>query len=53
MRYHVIYLASGQQEAAHVEAPDAAAAVAAAEAAQARTDEAFELLLVTPAEGDE
>ena len=53
MRYHVIYLASGQREATHVEAPDAAAAVAVAEAARALTEEAFELLLVKPAEGDE
>ena len=53
MRYHVVYLASGQREATHVEAPDAAAAVAVVEAVQARTAEAFELLLVTPDEGDE
>ena len=53
MRYHVVYLASGQQEVTHVEAPDAAAAVAVVEDARARTEEAFELLLVTPDEGDE
>lgn len=53
MRYHVVYLASGEREATHVEAPDAAAAVAEVEAARPRPRDAFELLLVTPDEGDE
>ena len=53
MRYHVVYLASGQREATHVEAADAAAAVAVVEAARVRSEEAFELLLVRPDEADE
>lgn len=53
MRYHVVYLAAGEREATHVEAPDAASAVVAAEATRSHPAEAFELLLVTPAEGEE
>ena len=53
MRYHVVYLTVGEREATHVEAPDAAAAVAAVEDVQARTQRAFELLSVVPERGDD
>ncbi len=53
MRYQVVYLDSGEREATHVDAPNAAAAVAAVETARPRPRGAFELLLVTPDEGEE
>jgi hypothetical protein len=49
MRYHVIYLTAGQREALRLEAPDAAAAVAAATALRGHAPPAFELLSVIPA----
>jgi hypothetical protein len=52
MRYHVLYLAAGDQAAIHVEAPDAAAAVALVDAMQRQRAEAFELLRVVPATED-
>jgi hypothetical protein len=48
MRYHVLYLATGDQEAIHVEAPDAATAVALVAAMQRQRSGAFELLRVMP-----
>ncbi len=53
MRYHVVYLAAGEREATHVDAPDAASAVVAAKATRDRPADAFELLLVTPDEAEE
>jgi hypothetical protein len=51
MRYSVVFMAFGERQMTHVEAPDAAAAVAAVEASRRRLEEEFELLLVTPDEG--
>ena len=50
MRYHVIYLLTGEREAAEVEAQDAAAAVAAVTQLKDHKLSAFELLSVVPAE---
>ena len=52
MRYHVLYLAAGDRQATHVEAPDAAAAVALVDAMQRQRAGAFELLCVVPATDD-
>jgi hypothetical protein len=49
MRYHVLYLVAGDREATHVEAPDAATAVALVDAMQRHRTGAFELLRVVPA----
>jgi hypothetical protein len=48
MRYHVLYLASGDREATHVEAPDAATAVEIVDAVQRQRAGGFELLSVVP-----
>jgi hypothetical protein len=50
MQYSVVYLADGERRMTYVEAPDAAAAVAAVEASRRRLAEEFELLLVKPDE---
>ena len=49
MRYHVVYLAAGERRTTHLEAPDAAAAVAAVEGARGHGARSFELLAVAPA----
>ncbi|MGH2534732.1 MAG: hypothetical protein ACRDJW_20935, partial [Thermomicrobiales bacterium] len=50
MRYHVIYRAAEEEETTHVEAQDAAAAVAAVSELNERGRTAFELLSVVPEE---
>ena len=49
MRYHVVYLGAGERQTTHLEAPDAAAAVAAVQGARGHGARAFELLAVAPA----
>jgi hypothetical protein len=46
IRYHVIYRTNGEDTLAHVEAPDAATAVAAVQCVQWQEDVACELLSV-------
>jgi hypothetical protein len=49
LQYDITYLAAGQRQTTHVEAPDAAAAVAIVEAERGHRPPAFELLSVIPA----
>jgi hypothetical protein len=46
IRYHVIYRTDGEETMTHVEAPDAATAVAAVQCVQRQEDAACELLSV-------
>jgi hypothetical protein len=46
IRYHVIYRTDGEETMTHVEAPDAATAVAAVQCVQRQEDVACELLSV-------
>jgi hypothetical protein len=46
MRYDVIYRVAGEERTAHLDAPDAAAAAAASEAAHGRTAAPYELVCV-------
>jgi hypothetical protein len=48
MRYHVIYRSADEEETTHVEARDAAAAVAAVSEINDSAADAFELLSVVP-----
>ena len=52
MQYEVTFLVDGQEQTEHVEAPDAAGAVAVIQAEHGRSQEQFELIQVHLLEDD-